>query len=294
MTHLIKRRYFSGNTLDQAVMLAARYHQIDPREVNYRLVDKRHGFVRIRRSVVIEVDPDHPLRAAAARVPQEAPARERRQPAAREKGGARRREAAAERKSIRVEPAGGPPTRVRAAEGSASLVSLPERPRPLAEQFPPASGALALAAEKALALLFDLSGLRLRALVLQGEERLEIELSGEDSDRLLRDRGELLLAMQHLLPRMIRGFVGESTPLRIDCENFHVIREERLRDLAQRVASEVRRSGLPRELEPMAPDERRIVHATLLHDPAVTTESRGEGYYRRITIKPQPRPAATR
>ena len=85
---------------------------------------------------------------------------------------------------------------------------------------------------------------------------------------------------------MIRTLSGETVPVRVDCDNFHEIREERLRSLAQRVAEEVRRKGRPRVLEPMNPADRRIIHVTLADDPGVVTESEGDGYFKRVTIRP--------
>jgi spoIIIJ-associated protein len=103
---------------------------------------------------------------------------------------------------------------------------------------------------------------------------------------LLKSQGRPLLAIQHLAPRLVRGLTGESVFCRVDCDSFHMIREERLRDLAQRVASEVTDRGRSRMLESMAPDERRIVHMTLADDPNVTTESQGDGFLKRIKVLP--------
>ena len=58
----MKRRYFSGSTLDQAVMQAARHHGLEPDELAYRQIEKRHGFLRSRKAVMISVDPDNPRR----------------------------------------------------------------------------------------------------------------------------------------------------------------------------------------------------------------------------------------
>ncbi len=165
-------------------------------------------------------------------------------------------------------------------------MELPDAPRRAVERFPRATGAVAEAAEEALRRVFELGMLRLQAEVLQGEDRLEIELWGEDQDLLLEDRGRLLLAIQHLLPRLVRGLTGGSAPCRVDCDNFHEIRAERLRDLAQRAAHEVRHRGRPKTLEPMSPDERRIVHLTLADDPAVVTESHGDGLFKRVVVRP--------
>jgi spoIIIJ-associated protein len=72
----------------------------------------------------------------------------------------------------------------------------------------------------------------------------------------------------------------------VDCDNFHDIREERLRSLAQKVAEEVRRLQRSRTLEPMNPADRRIIHVTLADDPGVATESDGDGYFKRVTVRP--------
>jgi spoIIIJ-associated protein len=165
-------------------------------------------------------------------------------------------------------------------------VSLPKRPRNVGERYPVAEGAQAEAAAKGIELLLRIAGLNLTPRIYQGEERLEIDLLGSDTDWCLADDGELLMAMEHLLPRIIRSLSGEAVLCRVDCDNFHEIREERLRSLAQKVADEVRQRGRSRTLVPMNPADRRIIHVTLADDPAVVTESEGEGYFKRITVRP--------
>jgi spoIIIJ-associated protein len=166
------------------------------------------------------------------------------------------------------------------------LVTLPDTPRRVSEKFPPAEGPQADAAAKASELLLRIAGLDLVPRILQGDDRLEIDLSGEDVDWCFADDGELVMAIEHLLPRMIRSLSGESVLCRVDCDNFQEIREERLRSLAQRMAEEVRRFGKPRTLEPMNPADRRIIHVTLADDPHVVTESEGDGYFKRVMIRP--------
>ncbi|MEO1365554.1 MAG: hypothetical protein AAFX50_00130, partial [Acidobacteriota bacterium] len=67
------RQFFSGNSIEQAVMSAARHYQIDPELLAYKLRDKKHGFLNIRRRVVIEVDPESLEKSATPPVA-EAPA----------------------------------------------------------------------------------------------------------------------------------------------------------------------------------------------------------------------------
>jgi len=165
-------------------------------------------------------------------------------------------------------------------------VTLPETPRRVSERFPVAAGPLAEAASKAAALVIRIAGLELAPQIFQGEDRLEVDLSGADVDWCFADDGEFVMAVEHLLPRMIRSLCGEAVAVRVDCDNFHEIREERLRSLAQRMAEDVRRRGRPRILEPMNPADRRIIHVTLADDPGVETESEGDGYFKRVTIRP--------
>lgn len=166
------------------------------------------------------------------------------------------------------------------------LVSLPDTPRRVSEKFPAAEGPQAEAAAKAAVLVLRIAGLDLEPRVLQGEDRLEVDLAGPDVDWCFADDGELVLAIEHLLPRMVRSLSGEAALVRVDCDNFQEIREERLRSLAQRMAEEVRRFGKPRTLEPMNPADRRIIHVTLADDPHVITESEGDGYFKRVMIRP--------
>lgn len=280
------RRFFSGDTLDAALVRAASHHQIGADELAYQVVEKRHGFLRARRGVVIEVDPESPRRTTT----DEAPTEDVLVKATAAKDESRGLEQIEEAAVISEdETREEPPDRGAEEdeeEEQPGLVSLPQSPRPAIERYPPATGEMAEAAAEALVLLLEVAGLELESAILQGEDHLAVELWGPDQQALLEDRGKLLLAIQHLLPRAIRGIAGRSVACRVDSDNFHEIRQERLRDLAQQAAAEVRRRGRARTLEPMAPDERRIVHLTLADDPAVVTESQGNGFYKRVSIRP--------
>jgi spoIIIJ-associated protein len=336
-----KRRFFSGDSLQQAVVQAANYFNLEPEWVAYRSLEKRHGFLKTRRKVVIEVDPENPRReapvrieaatrqapppppsgyllrepaavaeppstpsappaAAAAQRPEgDRPPRESRDRGPRGGGpggdrgrGPRRddRGSRDDRGPRREGERSGPAVEVFRMEKDPGegLVTLPEKPRGISDRYPAATGPVAEAAARGAELLVRIAGLDLKAQVFQGEEgRLEIDLAGDDTDWCFQDDGELLQAIEHLLPRMIRSLSGEAPmPVRVDCDNFHEIREERLRSLAQQVAEDVRKQARPRILEPMNPSDRRIIHTTLADDPFVVTESEGDGYFKRIMVRP--------
>jgi spoIIIJ-associated protein len=294
-----KRRFFSGDTLRQALVQAANYYDLDPDQIAYRSLEKRHGFIKNRRRVMIEVDPEQPKRSEGTSTPRpETAAPAISVPAPRPSPPPRpatppvtpvARDRRPERRPEPMTPRPAPPSPATEGAGGGEdegLIALPERPLRASERFPPATGPQAEAAQKGLDLILGLAGLDLSARIHQGEDRLEIDLSGPGAERCFDDEGELLMAIEHLLPRVIRSLSGEAVACRVDCDNFHEIREEQLRTLAQRAAEEVRRRGRPRTLEPMNPADRRVVHMTLADDPHVETESEGDGYFKRVTIRP--------
>ena len=292
---MTNKKFFSGNSVKQAVLQAARHFQLAPEEVAYEEIERRHGFLKVRRRAVISVNLDQPQRAAE----EASAAKEIAEP--KETPGQIYPEAEEQR------PSEGPQLERDPSEMETEALPIQRDPLPEAPQEskqehsfsagaarpepdPAFSGARIEAAEEAVRRLLELGGLDLGAEVSErrheGELRIEVELSGEDEDLLLEDRGRILMSIQHLLPRLVRGLTGESMPCTVDCDNFHEIRAEQLRHLAQRVAAEVRDSERSQMLEPMAPDERRIVHLTLADDPAVETASQGNGLFKRVQVRP--------
>ncbi len=71
---MTQKLFFSGNTLQQALLAAARHFQMAPEEIAFQPREKRHGFVRISGKVVIEVDALAPRRSAPAADPRPDPA----------------------------------------------------------------------------------------------------------------------------------------------------------------------------------------------------------------------------
>jgi len=113
-----------------------------------------------------------------------------------------------------------------------------------------------------------------------------IDVLGQDLGMLIGRRGEHLIQLQYLVNLLINRRLGNWTRVVIDVEGYRSRREESLVVLAERVARQVARGRRPIVLEPMPPNERRIVHLSLRENPEVTTESNGEGNFRRITVQP--------
>jgi spoIIIJ-associated protein len=91
-----------------------------------------------------------------------------------------------------------------------------------------------------------------------------------------------------------KAFVGRKVEkdIELDCGAFKGKRIEQLEQTAREVADRVRRDGREQLLPAMTPIERRIVHLALAEDAEVATESRGDGFYKRVAIVPRESTAA--
>ncbi len=261
----MERQFFSGNTLEQAILAAARHYGLDPSRVAYSLRDKKHGFVNIRRRVVIEVDPEAPELPEGAAIESQAAAAE----AGEARGGDHQTGLPGRQmKEISSGHSGG-------WQGEESSWSVDGREDLESE-----------ALEKAMEEVGRVLGMELEISIRQVEEGYDVALSGPGSELLTSDRGETLNGIEHLLPRMVRGLSGRGVPCRVDSGGFRVAHEEKLRELALTTAAIVLREQRDRELEPMNPADRRLIHIALADDAGVGTESEGRGFMKRVRIFP--------
>ena len=111
------------------------------------------------------------------------------------------------------------------------------------------------------------------------------EIEGDDSGLLIGRRGETLRALQFMVKFIAGRQLGERVNLMIDVEGYQQRRYDSLANLAQRVAQRVASNGRSITLEPMPPNERRIIHMTLSEHASVTTESIGAGNERQVVVR---------
>jgi len=120
----------------------------------------------------------------------------------------------------------------------------------------------------------------------ENDSQIHVRLYGRDTRRFVEHHGELLDAMQVLANKALVGRKTEKD-IELDCEEFKSRRNQELEQQAREVADRVRRDGREELLPAMTPIERRIVHLTLQDDAEVATESRGDGFYKRVAIVPR-------
>ncbi|MEA2640559.1 MAG: spoIIIJ-associated protein [Chloroflexota bacterium] len=117
---------------------------------------------------------------------------------------------------------------------------------------------------------------------------LALDVAGEDVGLLIGRHGETLQNLQFLLNALVRRRLPRNTRIMVDVEHYRERREQSLRGIAMRTADRVRRDRRSVTLQPMPPNERRIIHLTLQSSPWVMTESTGEGPERRVVVSPKP------
>jgi spoIIIJ-associated protein len=113
-----------------------------------------------------------------------------------------------------------------------------------------------------------------------------LDVDGDDLGLLIGRRGQTLSSLQYLLNLIVAKKIGKRASFGVDVDGYRRRREESLVNLAKRTAARVRGTGRSVTLEPMPPNERRIVHITLADDPHVMTVSIGEGEDRKVAITP--------
>jgi len=114
-----------------------------------------------------------------------------------------------------------------------------------------------------------------------------LNISGDDLALLIGRRGETLRDLQFLTCLIVSRRVQHWPNVVVDIEHYRARRETNLENLARRMADRVRETAEPMALEPMPPNERRIVHMALSDASDVFTESSGEADKRKVVIYPE-------
>ena len=112
-----------------------------------------------------------------------------------------------------------------------------------------------------------------------------IDIEGNDLSFLIGRKAETINALQFITSLIVGRELGRWIPLQIDVQHYRMRREDELRKLARRIADQVADTGRKQALEPMPPNERRIIHLELQDHPLVETESEGEDPSRNVIVR---------
>jgi spoIIIJ-associated protein len=130
----------------------------------------------------------------------------------------------------------------------------------------------------------DAMGMTLQARIEETPEAARINLEGEDGGLLVRSGGQGLQALQHLVATAFRKQLGDDSRIVVDCNGFRKDKDAEIRQMARFIAEKARTSGVPQEMGPLNPYERRIVHMAIAEDPSVSSESIGDAFMKTVII----------
>jgi spoIIIJ-associated protein len=136
---------------------------------------------------------------------------------------------------------------------------------------------------------FRAGQLEITARLDETEEALEGELSGADCGILTAAGGKGLDSLQYLCNRVLNRRLERHLPVHLDTDGFKDRRSLQLQDKAEDAADEALRTRSPVVMGLMTPAARREIHLALADDPGVETESDGEGFLKRVVVRPRRR-----
>lgn len=116
------------------------------------------------------------------------------------------------------------------------------------------------------------------------ENRLKIEISGEDTGYLIGYRGEVLNSLQNIITNIANKGNKDVVKIMLNIGGYREKREKDLQNLAVKIAASVVKTGKSITLEPMTAYERKIIHTKLQENSKVKTYSVGEEPYRKLVV----------
>lgn len=141
-------------------------------------------------------------------------------------------------------------------------------------------------AKEVLEGIIERMGLDTTVTVREDDERVVLDVSGEDAGRAIGKKGQTLDALQFLVNKVVNRFPEGRRYIVVDSGDYRDRHDTSLVSLARREAERAVEQGRTVTLQPMPARDRRLIHLSLAKFAGVTTRSNGEGLGRRIQIIP--------
>jgi predicted RNA-binding protein Jag len=276
---------FEGKNLDEALTMASEAFGVDRVQLTYHVVLEKKGFLGGFKRVVVEAEVnERPIAAAVQEAAAPAPGAARRPGGGGGRGRGNRdrgRGRGGDGGNRGPRSGGGNRAPRRETADDFQTGDFERFAGDIPEQGPESEQAGVVRAWYSR--VVELAKLQLEIRTEENETQVIVRLFGGDARLLTEEHGELLDALQVLGNKALVGSKVEKE-IELNCEAFKERRAEQLAEKAKELADRVRSSGREQLLPAMTPIERRIVHLALQEDADVTTESRGEGFYKRVAV----------
>jgi spoIIIJ-associated protein len=138
--------------------------------------------------------------------------------------------------------------------------------------------------EEYLASAIRALGIEITTSSLLEEDIIKITINSERNPVLIGKGGRTLQALNELVKLAVSNKFRHRYRILLDVGGYKEDKYDRISHIAKRSAKEVQRTKIAVQLEPMTPDERRVVDNTLTGWEHIKTESEGECSNGAVTI----------
>lgn len=124
--------------------------------------------------------------------------------------------------------------------------------------------------------------------VVETEDSIEFNISGDNFGAVIGRRGETLNSLQYLVCLVVNNSSDEYKRVSLNTNNYREKREKALESLGKKNGITAAKQGKNISLEPMNPYERKIIHNAVQKIRGAISWSEGEGSNRHVVIGPDP------
>ncbi len=139
--------------------------------------------------------------------------------------------------------------------------------------------------EEILKEMFSITNEEVNYTIEKNGNQMNLTITGDEMAHLIGYKGKTIEAFQSILNSMLQRENEEYAKIFVEINDYKKKKEEKLRRLANKMASNCVKFRKPIRLEPMSAYERLIIHRELADRKDVETESIGEEPRRRVVIK---------
>ncbi|MBB5351305.1 spoIIIJ-associated protein [Haloferula luteola] len=144
------------------------------------------------------------------------------------------------------------------------------------------------AAKKILDTMLGHLGFPVNIELQQADDGPCLQILTSESPHLIGKDGGRLDDMQYLVNRILRKHFPEAPRVKVDCEHYRAIQEDKLVEEVQSMIERVKVSGKAMKMRPLNAYYRRLVHNVLLDETEVESISpSGDDRLKRIILRPR-------
>ena len=150
-------------------------------------------------------------------------------------------------------------------------------------------------AKEALNKMIDSMGVKMENLNVWWDEKQQRILLTFDCDHpaiVIGKEGKTLESIQYIITLLVSRQFNTPISVMADTQNYWRKLEDKINREIDKALSMVKRTKRVYRFRPMSAQMRRYIHRFLADNLEITTVSEGEGKWRKVIIKPEPRPVA--